>query len=157
MTYDYETLIKKNCQDLKNIKNKILEECIIQLVSHEINIVYLRINKKWYAIHGEIGSEIIGFHKIDEKVQEKKLSEITWNVNLSTVDDFLGHEIVQVRQVGEAWNGHGFEFSFKDIPDKTIIVQSIYTGSEPKDFADCIRVGVCNYHYQNTFINYKKG
>jgi hypothetical protein len=54
---------------------------------------------------------------------------------------------VQARSIGSAWNGHGFEFSFEGLPDRTMIVQSIDTGERPADFADCLRFGIGYYFY----------
>jgi len=147
MEYDYEKLIKEKCADLYEVKGEILESALANIVEPEINVVHLNIGGEWYSAHGEIGSEILGFHKREEKVIEEKINEGSWVGKLPILDQFIGHKIVEVRQIGEAWNGHGFEFSFDDIPNKTLILQSIYTGSEPKDFNDCMRIGVGNYVY----------
>lgn len=35
---------------------------------------------------------------------------------------------------GDAWNGHGFEISFAEPYDQTMIIQSIYAGGGRRDF-----------------------
>lgn len=61
------------------------------------------------------------------------------------LEQFIGHEVSGVRHIGSQWNGHRFEIDFKIIPDKTLLLQSIHTGSEPKDLSDCMRIGVGSY------------
>lgn len=102
----------------------------------------------WYSVHGLLGSEVMCFKRRELQFQEKVVNEGSVVCRLPILDQFVGLEVAEVRQIGEAWNGHGFELSFKDVPDKTLILQSIYTGSEPKEFDDCMRIGVGNYVYQ---------
>lgn len=148
MEPDYERLIKERCADLELVKGGTIEEALAQIVRPEINVVYLKIDGNWFAAHGEIGSEIMGFHKCKEKKIEKVSEEFTWTGTLPILDQFVGSKIVEIRHIGTVWNGHGFEFSFENEPSKTLILQSIYTGSEPKDFVDCMRIGVGNYLYE---------
>lgn len=90
----------------------------------------------------------MGFKRRAEQFQEENINEGSCVCRLPILDQFVGLEVTEARQIGEAWNGHGFEISFKGVPDKTLILQSIYTGSEPKEFGDCMRIGVGNYVYQ---------
>lgn len=54
-------------------------------------------------------------------------------------------EYVRDRTIGSAWNGHGVELSFVGVPNKTVIVQSIYAGNKPTDQEDCLRLGIGSY------------
>jgi len=61
-------------------------------------------------------------------------------------DLFSGRRVTQARMIGEAWNGHGFEFSFEGLPNRTMIVQSICTGADrEQELHDCLRLGVGYY------------
>ena len=146
--FDYEALIAERCAALELIHDKVVKDILVNIVEPEINIVYLLIENTWFEIHGEIGSEILGIHKLDSEIKEN-LDVFHWIGHLPILDQFIGRTISRVRRIGEAWNGHGFEFSFVDLFDKTLIVQSIYTGSEPKGFDDCLRIGVGNYIYSH--------
>ena len=148
--YDYEAIIRERCADLELLIGKTLQDALVNVVEPEINVVYLKTEESWFSIHGEIGSEILGIHKIDSDVQEK-IEGIFMIGHLSILDQFIGLKIARARHIGEAWNGHGFEFSFKELPDKTLIVQSIYTGTETKDFYDCMRIGVGTYIHRIDF------
>ncbi|WP_420644849.1 hypothetical protein [Candidatus Leptofilum sp.] len=142
--YDYETIIKERCADLELVMGKVLQDAMVNVVDPEINVVYLKTEESWFEIHGEFGSEILGIHKIASEVLEKEEIGLRTS-HIPRLDQFIGLTIARARQIGEAWNGHGFEFSFKELADKTLIVQSIYTGTEPKDFYDCLRIGVGDY------------
>ncbi|GAB4201658.1 MAG: hypothetical protein Tsb002_38330 [Wenzhouxiangellaceae bacterium] len=148
MEYDYENIIREGSSDLESIKGLRIEDALANVVADEINVVHLLLGSTWYSVHGLIGSEVMGFKRRNEQFKEGIISEFSCLRKLPILDQFIGLEIVAYRCIGEAWNGHGFEFSFKDIPNKTLILQSIYTGSEPKDFDDCMRIGVGNYVYQ---------
>ena len=95
----------------------------------------------------------MGFKRRAEQFKEETFNEGSCVCRLPILEQFVGFEVVEVRPIGEAWNGHGFEISFKGVPDKTLILQSIYTGSEPKGFDDCMRIGVGNYVYQVPALN----
>jgi hypothetical protein len=142
--YDYEAIIRERCADLELLMGKTLQDALVNVVEPEINVVYLKTEESWFEIHGEIGSEILGIHKIAVEVHEKEEIGLRTG-HIPLLDQFIGLTIVRARQTGEAWNGHGFEFSFKELPDKTLIVQSIYTGTEPEGFYDCLRIGVGTY------------
>jgi len=148
MTYDYIKILAEHTIELASIKGHIIKNATANIVGGEINIVFLLINDTWYSIHGLIGSEIIGIKRTDNDLKSMHDLRDNTHCNLPVLNQFIGLKIIQSRQIGEAWNGHGFEFSFEGVPEKTLLIQSIYTGSEPKDFNDCLRVGVGNYTYR---------
>lgn len=148
MEYDYEKIIKERSSDLESIKGQKLDSALANVIADEINVVHLLFGGTWYSVHGLVGSEVMGLRRRAEQFVEESSSEGSCVCKLPILEQFIGLEVVEVRHIGAAWNGHGFEFSFKDVPDKTLILQSIYTGSEPEDFDDCMRIGVGNYIYQ---------
>ncbi|MCG7549253.1 hypothetical protein [Pseudoalteromonas sp. Of7M-16] len=153
MEYDYKKIIKEGSSDLGSIKGLRLDSALANVVADEINVVHLLFDGVWYSVHGLVGSEVMGFKRSLEQFQEESSNEGRCVCRLPMLEQFIGFEVVEVRQIGEAWNGHGFELSFKDVPDKTLILQSIYTGSEPEDFNDCMRIGVGNYVYKVPELN----
>jgi len=148
MEYDYGKIIKECSSDAALVKGQRLDSALANVVADEINVVHLCFGGMWYSVHGLIGSEVMGFKRREQQFHEEVINEGSVICRLPVLEQFVGLEVVEVRQIGEAWNGHGFELSFKDVPDKTLILQSIYTGSEPKGFDDCMRIGVGNYVYQ---------
>ena len=147
MDYDYPKLIAERSAALKEIEGQTLEKVLVQVVAPEFNGLYLQLTQGWYVASGEIGSEILGFHKMAEAPIVNRMSDLTWVGPFQPFDIFVGKKVALARHIGEAWNGHGFELSFEALPDKTMIVQSIYTGSQPKEFNDCIRLGIGQYYY----------
>lgn len=148
MHYDYEKIIRDGSSDLDSINGLRIEAALANVVADEINAVHLLLGGIWYSIHGLFCSEVLLFKCRSEQFKEERINDHSRLCKLPILEQFVGLEVVRVRRIGQAWNGHGFEFSFKNIPDKTLILQSIYTGSEPKDFDDCMRIGVGNYIYQ---------
>lgn len=148
MDYDYESIIKENCVDLVSVKEKVIEAALAHIVTDEINAVHLSIGGTWYTVSGVMGSEVMGFAKRKEQFCEEQINEVSRVCRLPILEQFIGEEIVEVRQIGKASNGHGFELSFRGVPDRTLILQSIYTGAEPEDLVDCMRIGVGTYVYQ---------
>ena len=146
MTYEYKQMIEDHCIDFESLKGHRIYKLFANICVDEINIVYLNINKQWYAINGLIGSEIMAFMLLDKEIKET-YEESSCTCPLPILEQFKGLKIVNIREMGEAWNGHGFELSFENEPNKTLILQSIYTGADPTDFGDCIKIGVGNYVY----------
>jgi len=71
----------------------------------------------------------------------------SWVGTYEPFEVFIGMTVTSTRHTDTAWNGHGFEISFKEKPEKTLIVQSSYTGPKPDGFEDCLRFGIGNYSY----------
>ena len=147
MEYDYEKVIKDNTEDLSLVKGKTLEAALANIVGGELNVIHLLFEDIWFSANGLLGSEILEFHRREEKFEKVEFNKENCVIDLPVLNQFIGMEVVEIRQIGTAWNGHGFDFSFKNIPEISILIQSIYTGSEPEDFSDCMRVGVGNYIY----------
>tara|TARA_R110002124_G_C8958768_1_gene513882 strand:+ start:3363 stop:3848 length:486 start_codon:yes stop_codon:yes gene_type:complete len=148
MEYDYRKIIKEGSSDVTSVKGRRLDSALAHVVADEINVVHLCFDGIWYSVHGLVGSEVMGFKRRERQFQAEIINEGSVVCRLPILDQFVGLEVAEVRHIGEAWNGHGFELSFKGVPDKTLILQSIYTGSEPEEFSDCMRIGVGNYIYQ---------
>ena len=94
-----------------------------------------------------MGSEYLGVRKL-EIMPEQTYDEVYSICPYEPFECFVGKKIIQAHQIGEAWNGHGFELCFEKVPDRTMIVQSIYTGDKPDDFEDCLRLGVAIYQFE---------
>ena len=147
MEYEYDKYIKKSCQLLPTLEGAIVLQILVNIVEPEFNVVFLKTDKGVFSLQGEKGAEYLGVRKID------LMPELTNNQGYiicphEPFECFLGGKIIQAHQIGEAWNGHGFEFCFENMPDITMIVQSIYTGDKPKEFEDCLRLGVGNYQFE---------
>ncbi|MDF2485628.1 MAG: hypothetical protein K0R46_1796 [Herbinix sp.] len=145
----YKEIIEKEKQNILVLKNKVLVDFFVDIVEPEINIAYLVFVDGIYAVSGAIGSEIITMIQTDSihlQIENKQLKQF------EPYSIFLNKKIIQVRNIGEEWNGHGFEISFEGMYDKTMILQSIYTGDNPEGYDDCIRLGVGQYYY-----SYDKG
>jgi hypothetical protein len=147
MQYDYPKLIQERAKDLQCIEGQILEKVLVHVVEPEYNILYLKFGDGWYQARGEIGAEILGFHKSTEAPIEDASRGESWVGPYPPYEIFIGRTVAATRHIGEAWNGHGFEISFKENPKLTIIVQSIYTSPKPPGFEDCIRLGIGSYSY----------
>ncbi len=145
MPYNYPELIKESSKLIPNLIDRTLENVLVNVVDPEFNVVYLIFDDETYSIHGEIGGEYLGIHKLSEPIEimEEDGYIIT---EFESFKFFVGHKIAQVRQTGVAWNGHGYEFSFYGIPEKTMIIQSMDVEDRPEDLLDCLRLGVGCYH-----------
>ena len=152
MEYDYPRLIRERSKDLAKIEGQILEKVLVHVVEPEYNALYLKFPDGWYQARGEIGSEILGFHKSSEPPIEDKSCHQSWIGGYKPFEVFIGKKVVSTRHIGDAWNGHGFEISFEELPEKTLIVQSIYTTPKPPGFEDCLRLGIGNYSYTTESI-----
>ena len=148
MSENYEQYIDEACKLLKELEGAFLEQVLINTVQDEFNVVYLKTSKDVFCLQGEIGGEYLGVRKLAEmpEITSDDGYEIT---KYSPFEQFEGHEIVQTRQLGTAWNGHGFEINFKELHTKSMLVQSIYCGSAPKELDDCLRLGVGIYKNEN--------
>lgn len=149
MTYDYENDVNEACATLPDLEGATIISIRINVVDPEFNVVYLETDKGVYSLQGEVGGEYLGVHRLDE------LPEITDQdgyiiCRYQPFNIFEGCVISQARQIGAAWQGHGFEFSFSEIPTKSMIVQSIYCGAKPEALEDCLRLGVG--HYENEWV-----
>jgi hypothetical protein len=145
MPYNYPELIKESSKLIPDLIDRTLENVLINVVNPEFNVVYLVFSDATYSIHGEIGGEYLGIHKLSEpiEVMEKDGYIIT---EFEPFKIFVGHKIAQIRQMGVAWNGHGYEVSFYGIPEKTMIIQSMDVEGRPEELVDCLRLGVGFYH-----------
>jgi hypothetical protein len=146
--YNHVNIINKEYFKVKKLEGKTLSNFFAHIVGDQFNIAYLLIDTLVYPIHGLIGSEIIGIGETLEEISiiNDKSKDI---VEFPPFSTFYNKKICQIRMIGEAWNGHGFEFSFEDIYDKTMIIQSIYSGEKPEDYEDCLRLGIGCYYYKN--------
>ncbi|MCD8213334.1 MAG: hypothetical protein LUC34_04725 [Campylobacter sp.] len=125
------------------LSGKILRKVLAQAVADEINQIYILADESWFVISPLIGGEILGIFDCDEPCErEFELKK------LPVLSCFEGLKIHAVDELGKAWAGFGYEISFEDIFDKTLIVGSIYGGNKPSEFEDCLRVGVASYVYK---------
>jgi hypothetical protein len=135
----------RNKDLLKELEDEQLINITVNVVTPEINIVFLHFNNYIVEVRGAFGSEIL---KVE--MTTRKLDDI-YNIEIECLQLFKGMTIYQSRIIGEPWNGYGFEISFKELLDRTLIIQSIYSGNIPKDFDDCLRIGIGNYIYKIDF------
>lgn len=144
MSDDYEHYTKESSSLLCELEGATLRSVLINVIDPEFNVVYLETDKGIYSLQGEVGGEYLGVHELEE------LPDITSQdgyiiSKYPPFEIFVGKRIVQARQIGTAWNGHGYEISFSGMFTQTMIVQSIYCGSKPSELDDCLRLGVGNY------------
>jgi hypothetical protein len=150
-SYDYTAIIREHCKALPEVVGKVLTKALVQVVEPEFNAFYLVLADSTYAISGRIGAEVIGIQRMDMSPIQGENSFITVTKPFKIFDLFLGRRITQARMIGEAWNGHGFEFSFEGLPNRTMIVQSIYAGTEnEQELHDCLRLERFNKNYSHT-------
>lgn len=131
---------------LSEITGKVLVDFLVDVVEPEFNVAYLIFEDSVYSVNGAIGSEIITINKTDYNHLNIE------NRDLRIFKPYLvfhNKKIIQARNIGAEWNGHGFEISFEGIYDKSMIIQSIYAGDKPKGFEDCIRLGIGQYFYSS--------
>ena len=152
MSYNYPKLIEQKTKALKDIEGQKLEKVLVHVVEPEYNVLYLKFPIGWYSAQGEIGSEILGFCKSAEIPVEDNSNEGSYISSYKPFEIFIGKIVDSTRHIGNAWNGHGFEISFKELLDKTLIVQSIYSGQKPEGFEDCLRLGIGVYSYSTDII-----
>jgi hypothetical protein len=147
MEYQYEKHIEESCSLLAGLEGAIVAQILINIVDSEFNVVFLDTDKGVFSLQGEMGAEYLGIRRLD--LMPKQTDDEGYIVcPYQPFEYFFGKEIIQIHQIGEAWNGHGFELCFDNEPEKTIIVQSIYTGDKPKNFDDCLRLGIGNYQFE---------
>lgn len=140
-----------NCEYLKGKK---LKKALVDYAEPEFNILFLEFyDGTILEFHGLEGSESIGMGiSNSNRIHELKESLIEYY----PFSLFYNKEFLEMRIVGEKWNGYGVELSFSDQMEKTLLVQSIYSGTLPEGFVDCIRLGVGNYKYTfDGVINYE--
>jgi hypothetical protein len=106
-----------------------------------------------WCIQGRIGGEVLQIIPVEETPVEKE-EGIVCVKRFEPFSIFLNRRIVQARSIGSAWNGHGFEFSFDGLPDRTMIVQSIYAGEKAAGFEDCLRLGVGYYFHDANAVTW---
>ena len=147
MEYEYKKYIKESCKLLPELEGAIVSQILVNIVDPEFNVVFLKTDKGVFSLQGEMGAEYLGVRKLDS-MPEQTDDEGYIICPYKAFECFVGKKIIQAHQIGEAWNGHGFELCFDNMPDKTMIVQSIYTGDKPEEFEDCLRLGVGNYQFR---------
>ncbi len=144
MSYDYEQYIKESSSLLLKLEGATVLSVLINVVDPEFNVVYLETDKGIYSLQGEIGGEYLGVHELKE-LPETTSQDGYIICKYPPFEIFVGKRIIQARQIGTAWNGHGYEISFDGMFTQTMIVQSIYGGDKPHNLEDCLRLGVGNY------------
>jgi len=137
---EYITIHEMNKLLIQDIEGETLRNISIHVVSPEINIVFLHFDEFDVEIFGAFGSEIL---KIEIAIRRDTFP----TVELPQLNMFRNQRINQIRIIGEAWNGYGFEVSFDGIFDRTLIIQSIYSGDKPEGLEDCLRIGIGHYVY----------
>ncbi|MDA9981973.1 hypothetical protein N9H39_04415 [Gammaproteobacteria bacterium] len=147
MEYQYEKYIKESCKLLPELEGAVVSQILVNIVDPEFNVVFLDTDKGVFSLQGEMGAEYLGIRKLD-LMPEQTDDEGYIVCPYEAFEYFVGKKVIRVHQIGEAWNGHGFELCFENEPEKTIIVQSIYTGDKPKEFEDCLRLGIGNYQFE---------
>jgi hypothetical protein len=150
MSYDYEKYIKDNDPLLREMEGAVLISILVNIVDPEFNIVYLQMSSGIFSVHGRIGGEYLGLHRLSEMPCATSPSDDVIICRYPPYDIFEGCTLSQARQMGSAWHGHGFEFSFSERPTRSMIVQTIYCGAESKGQNDCLRLGIgC---YENEWV-----
>lgn len=146
--YDYESMVAEAAASLGLFEGRVLRQFLTQIIEPEFNVAYLVLDEGAFAIQGCIGGEVLEIVPVAvaplEGVEENAVVK-----PFPPFSVFLGRRIIQARSVGSAWNGHGFEFSFEGLIDRTLIIQSIYAGDKPLHYEDCLRFGVGHYFFDD--------
>ena len=137
LTYDYPRLIRDRTADLPLALGRTLTRVLVNVVEPEYNVLYLKLDDDWFTVHGQIGGEFLCFRRLVEPPTEEHEAG-HWTGPFPRFDVFVGRRVEGARQIGDAWNGHGFELSFAGLPDQTLLVQAL-------DERDCIRLGIGQY------------
>ena len=144
--YQYEQMVTEAATSVSQLEGRVLKQFLTHVVDSEFNVAYLVLDDGAFAIQGRIGGELLQIVPV-ENLPAEGVEGNTAVKSFAPFSIFLNRRIVQARSIGAAWNGHGFEFSFEGLPDKTMIVQSIEAGERPAEFVDCLRFGVGCYFY----------
>jgi hypothetical protein len=142
-TYNYPRLIAKACAELPNVEGQVLVDALVQTIDPEYNQVWLVFEDSTYVIYGRVGSEYLGIERGDVPTGEEP--EGVRIERHEPFTRFIGRRLLQARMIGEAWNGHGFEFTFEGLTDYSMLIQSIYSSPKPDRAEDCLRLGVGHY------------
>lgn len=147
-SYDYPRLIAEACKALSEVEGRLLVEVLVQVVDPEYNQVFLAFDDATYVIYGRSGSEYLGIERgeapTDTMMEEGQIERYV------PFTQFVGRRLAQARMIGEAWNGHGFEFTFDGVVNRSMLIQSIYSSPKPDGVEDCLRLGVGCYSYGTT-------
>src|SRR5881394_698150 len=138
---DYPAIIQQDCAALPETVGKLLTRTLVQVVEPEFNVFFMILEDSTYAISGRVGGEVLGIRRLDLPPTEGQEARMTVTKPFRPFDLFSRRRVTQARMIGEAWNGHGFEFSFEGLPNRTMIVQSICTGADRgQELHDCLRL-----------------
>lgn len=145
--YDYAGRERSFREALLGMVGRRLNRCRLQIVSPEINVVYLGFDDGAVAIQGDIGGELLRLVPISAA---PGLGPLDADARISVREceaaaPFLGRRIAQARVVGEAWNGHGVELAFEGLPDQTLVVSSVECEENKTDVHAALRVGTLKY------------
>jgi|ERR1044071_7717606 hypothetical protein len=151
-SYDYASMTAEAASKLAQLEGRVLLRCLVQIVPPEFNVAYLALDVGIWCIQGRIGGEVLEIFTIEEIPVDGR-EEISIKA-FEPFSMFLNRRIVQARSIGSVWNGHGFEFSFEGLPDRTMIVQSIYTGDKADGFEDCLRLGMGYYFHDTSAVSW---
>jgi hypothetical protein len=141
---------------IRALEGRTLREVVLQIIEPEINMVFLRFEEAWYAVVGQLGSELLQVYRHDGEPPDD-LGPSAWYERFDAAALFHGRMVQQARAIGAAWNGHGIEISFAGVLDRTLIIQSIYAGAVPTGFVDSLRVGIASYVHGPTHPNPEQG
>jgi hypothetical protein len=132
---------------LLQLEGRVLSDVLLQVIPPEINVVVLACTDATFCVQGQIGGELLDI----VPAAPPPVSEVNPHARYERFEpasDLLGREIVQARAIGQTWNGHGLELSFRDRPGRSLIVQSIYTADKPDDAHDCLRIAAGTYTFE---------
>ncbi len=140
-SYDYPRLIAEACKALPEVEGRMLVDVLVQVVEPEYNQVWLVFEDLTFVIHGRVGSEYLGI-EAGSAPTDAVMEGVQHHAPFT---QFVGRRLVQARMLGEAWNGHGFEFTFEGLTGLSMLIQSIYSSPKPDAVEDCLRLGVGHY------------
>ena len=151
--YNYPKVIAEASKLMPELQGATILDISVQVVTPEYNSLTIATDAGVFEFIPEIGGEIVGIHKI-EKLPElgdyREHGDLLFKKgHFQPFEAFIGKQIKHVRMIGEAWNGHGYEISFRGLYEKTMIIGSIYSGDTPKDFNDCLRLGIGTYYWDS--------
>ena len=142
--YDYAKLEAKAKAEVKLLEGRLLEKVLVHVVEPEFNLVIFVTDAGTWEVFGRVGSEVVGIRRAPAQPTEYG-GEHERLGPYPPFSEFEGRRIAQARTIGEAWNGHGFEFTFDGLPNRTMLIQSIYSSPKSPELHDCLRLGIGTY------------
>jgi len=142
--YDYQALTAEAETRAKELVGRVLVGVQVNVIEPEFNFVHLETDAGGYAIRPEIGGEYVGVRKLDGPLNFES-SDGSHLIPYAPFTRFIGKRIAEIHTIGKAWEGHGFEICFENMPNHSMLIMSMESAVTPEDYSDCLRLGIGEY------------